>query len=131
MDELTMTQPGSKVEMVREAARAAGEARGDAAHAVIATDDAGTILYWNAAAERLYGWRSAEALGRNVVDVTPAMMSQGEAGDIMHRLVGGKPWAGEFTVRSRDGTPMIVHVSDTPIVHDGTVIGIVGVSHRR
>ena len=33
--------------------------------AVIATNLEGTILYWNRAAEQIYGWKSAEVLGRN------------------------------------------------------------------
>ena len=37
--------------------------------AVIATDVGGAIVYWNDAAEDLYGWRSDEVIGRNVVDV--------------------------------------------------------------
>src|SRR5258708_24493735 len=31
---------------------------------VVATDPGGTITYWNEAAERLFGWTAAEAVGR-------------------------------------------------------------------
>ena len=34
------------------------------AHAVIATDLEGTVLYWNRVAEELYGWSASEIVGR-------------------------------------------------------------------
>ena len=34
--------------------------------AVILTDAAGTITYWNQGACRTYGWEKSEALGQNV-----------------------------------------------------------------
>ena len=33
---------------------------------VIATDLEGNVLYWNRAAEEIYGWSSEEALGRSL-----------------------------------------------------------------
>jgi PAS domain S-box-containing protein len=101
---------------------------GDAA--VIATDNTGTILYWNSSAESLFGWRSEEAVDRNIVDVTPGQQSAAEAEHIMHELLAGKPWSGIFLVRHRDGTPILVHVEDVPVLVDGTVVGIVGVSRH-
>lgn len=96
--------------------------------AVIATDNTGTILYWNAPAESLLGWRSEEVVDRNVVDVTRGQQSAAEAERIMHELLAGKPWSGTFLVRHRDGTPIVVQVTDVPVHVDGTVVGIVGVS---
>ncbi len=42
------------------------------AQAVIATDPQGKIIYWNGAAERLYGWLPDEVMGRSVVEITPS-----------------------------------------------------------
>lgn len=39
--------------------------------AVVVADAAGTITYWNAAAERLFGWSAAEATGRNLDLIVP------------------------------------------------------------
>src|SRR5918992_5815208 len=51
--------------------------------AVIATDLEGRITYWNHFAERLYGWPAAEALGRDILEVTPAETSGAQASEVM------------------------------------------------
>ncbi|MBA3804191.1 MAG: PAS domain S-box protein [Acidobacteria bacterium] len=97
--------------------------------AVIATDLSGTIKYWNRFAESLYGWPAAEAVGRNVMDITPASTTQEQAAQIMSQLQAGRSWAGEFIVRRRDGTIFPALITDTPINdEDGKIVGIVGVS---
>lgn len=96
--------------------------------AVIATAADGTIAYWNPAAEALYGWRSAEAVGRNIVQVTPALQSRETAQEIMLTLQAGRPWAGEFLVRRRDGAPFAAFVADTPVTlspdRAGVIVGL-------
>lgn len=103
----------------------------DGPHALIATDIDGVILYWNDGAESLYGWKSSEVIGRSVLDVTPASTSQREAEEIMRTLVRGGSWTGEFLVRHKDGTPVKVTVSDRPVLREGKLIGIVGISRRQ
>ena len=99
--------------------------------AIIATDVGGAIVYWNDAAEDLYGWRSDEVIGRNVVDVMPTMSSSEEAFQIMEKLRAGEEWHGNFIVRRRDGSPVLADVRDVPVMDEPRmVIGIVGVSHR-
>ncbi|HET9590272.1 MAG TPA: PAS domain S-box protein, partial [Anaerolineales bacterium] len=44
--------------------------------AAIATDLVGRVIYWNPAAERLYGWSTSEALGRLITELTPAEQSE-------------------------------------------------------
>jgi PAS domain S-box-containing protein len=97
--------------------------------AVIATDNDGTITYWNRHAEKLYGWSAADAVGRNILEVTPAETSSAQAAEIMSRLTSGETWTGEFDVRRRDGSAFPALVTDTPI-HDeaGRLVGIVGIS---
>ena len=106
----------------------AAQAAEDGRSCVIATDTSGTILYWNEHAERTFGWTQDEALSRNIVDVTPTMHSTTEAERIMHELNRGRSWSGRFLVRHRDGTPIVIAVTDVPVVHDDVVVGIVGVS---
>ena len=97
--------------------------------AIIASDIKGNIIYWNQAAEQLYGWSEAEVLGRNIVDVTPAETSKEQAVKILNKLIAGESWSGEFIAKRRDGTPFAAIVTDTPITNDkGEIIGIIGVS---
>lgn len=41
------------------------------ADAVVVADNAGTIVYWNAAAQRLFGWTESEAIGRSLDLIVP------------------------------------------------------------
>ncbi len=95
----------------------------------IATTAAGVVVDWNESAERLYGWNRTDAVGRNIVDVTPATLSRHEAEEIMQSLGSGQIWSGEFPVRTRAGDTFIASVTDVPIVDEGEhVVGVVGVS---
>jgi PAS domain S-box-containing protein len=97
--------------------------------AVVATDLQGTIKSWNRFAETLYGWSASEALGNNILDLLPAMVSKERAQEIMSTLRDGESWSGEFLVRRRDGSNFPAMVTDTPIYSDeGAIIGVVGVS---
>lgn len=46
----------------------------DLADAVIVADPDGVIRYWNDAAMRLFGWSSAEAIGRDLDIIIPARL---------------------------------------------------------
>jgi PAS domain S-box-containing protein len=97
--------------------------------AVIATDVGGIVIYWNSAAERLYGWTSQEAMGQPIVELTPAPQSVEEATLIFAELAAGRSWSGEFVVRHRDGRAFPVHVTDTPVFGaNGTLQAIIGIS---
>jgi PAS domain S-box-containing protein len=99
--------------------------------AVIATDADGVVIYWGRGAERLYGWTGHEALGRNVVDLTPTELSRADAEQIMRTLSSGKSWSGEFLVRAKDGSRFMVQVTDMPVRdRAGRLIGIIGSSQR-
>lgn len=99
-------------------------------NAVIATDMQGQVTYWNPAAEKLYGWSAEEALGRQIVELTPAEQTREQAQEIMAQLAQGKPWSGEFTVRRKDGSEFPAFVFDTPIVDEGgNLTGVIGVSN--
>ena len=83
--------------------------------AVIATGLDGTITYWNRAAEALYGWSAAEALGRSAALIVPTSLTQPEAAEIMAAIRAGASWSGEYMMQHRDGRVFPVLVSDVPI----------------
>jgi PAS domain S-box-containing protein len=97
--------------------------------AVIGTTLDGTIVYWNAGAELLYGWPAGEVLGRDVLDVTPSDLSAAQGEGIMTALQNGHTWTGEFNARTRSGRSVMVHVRDVPVRNwNGDLIGIIGIS---
>ncbi len=96
--------------------------------AVITTDPEGVVVYWNPAAEELYGWTAEEALGRNIESLSVPDVEKEVAEGIMAALRDGVPWSGGFTVRRKDGTMFPALVTDAGVYRDGVLIGIVGVS---
>jgi PAS domain S-box-containing protein len=96
--------------------------------AVIATDLDGKILYWNSFAETLYGWKAEEAVGANIMEITPADATRQQSKEIMLLLKSGKSWAGELLVRRKDGSIFPAMITDSPIIDQGELIGVVGVS---
>lgn len=98
--------------------------------AVVATDLQGKVIYWNNAAKEIYGWSSAEAMGQNIVDLTPAEQSEEQAYEIMKKLSEGNSWSGEFLVKRKDGSIFPAYVTDAPIIDpDGKLTGIIGISN--
>ncbi|CUR59839.1 conserved hypothetical protein [metagenome] len=97
-------------------------------HAVIATDVQGTVLFWNGAAEQLYGWPATAAVGRDITEVTVPTVSRQVAAEIMAALRDGRPWSGGFPVQRRGGEVLHALVTDSGVYRDGELIGIVGAS---
>jgi PAS domain S-box-containing protein len=97
--------------------------------AVVATDADGVVRYWNRAAQRLYGWAAAEAVGRPIGELIVPGATQSFAAEIMAVLRSGGTWSGGFLVRRRDGTTFPALVTDSGVYDDsGQLIGMVGVS---
>jgi PAS domain S-box-containing protein len=97
--------------------------------AIIITDMAGTIRYWNPFAEELYGWSSQEVLGRKIMEITVSAETEPEASAHMASLNSGTSWTGEFQVRCRNGMQRTALVTLSPIFDEtGVVTSIVGVS---
>ncbi len=97
--------------------------------AVIATDLQGTVIYWNSAAEKIYGWPAAEAMGKSIVELTPVQESKALEADILEELEKGNFWSGEFLVQRRNGGSFPAFVTYSPIYDkQGKLTGIIGVS---
>lgn len=101
---------------------------GRAGAAIIATTPGGEVIYWSPRAARLYGWAVEEALGCNIIDLTPALQSRPEAEAIMGRLREGQSWEGEIVLRNKRGTPFSAYVCNLPVGllsdGDGAIVGV-------
>jgi two-component system, cell cycle sensor histidine kinase and response regulator CckA len=97
--------------------------------AVIATDTAGRIEYWNHRAEEMFGWAAYEVLGRDIIAVTVPADHRQVATALFERVLAGETWSGEFEAWRSDGNTVHAFVTDSPIYdQEGRVIGVVGVS---
>ncbi len=92
--------------------------------AIIAKSLDGTITAWNPGAERMYGYPATEAIGRNVSMIMPPDEAA-ELPDIRDRLGRGQPIVERAARRvRRDGTPVDVSVTMSPIRDEtGVVVG--------
>jgi len=97
--------------------------------AVVVTDLDGRILYWGCGAERLYGYSSAEVLGRPYRDYAGAVDTI-DAAAFKREILEKGGWHGENLQRRKDGTTFWsdVHIS---ILRDAEQrpIGFIGIDH--
>lgn len=93
--------------------------------AIIGKDPTGRITYWNAAAERLFGYAAAEATGQSISLIIPPERA-GEERSILERLGRGEHLAHFETERlTKDGRIIPVSLTLSPIFGpQGQVIGI-------
>ncbi|MEA5361765.1 EAL domain-containing protein [Amycolatopsis sp., V23-08] len=90
--------------------------------ALIATTGEGVVTSWNPAAETVYGWTAAEAVGRRASELVgapldlPALRRRGGVAEALHR--------------GRDGAPLTVRVSAAEM-NDGWVLVCADETARR
>ena len=109
----------------------AEEARAKLAAIVESSDDAiigknldGTIISWNTGAERLLGYRAGEIIGQSITRIIPPD-GHAEEAKILERLQRGERIGHFETVHiAKDGRPIDVSLSASPIRDmDGIIIG--------
>lgn len=96
--------------------------------AVFANDVDGRILYWNRAAEHLFGWPAEEALGASVSALLGAEQTREPPLD---RDNGGprpeRP-SGDYRVRRKDGSNALVRMVTSPLLgDDGHLEGFIAI----
>jgi PAS domain S-box-containing protein len=103
--------------------------------AIIATTLEGIVVTWNAAAERLYGYSSAEIVGKDISLLVPAGRRQNDIPEnhqnMAQQLRSGEPVEAYETIRVRkDGRRVDVEVSISPIRDAaGGVLGASFIAH--
>jgi PAS domain S-box-containing protein len=96
--------------------------------AVTASTPDGTVVYVNAAAERLFGWRATDVIGRDSRDVFPSPEDAKTGARVLSLLREGKGYSGRYRLARRDGSEFTAHLTSAPAVGaDGAIVGFVGV----
>jgi two-component system cell cycle sensor histidine kinase/response regulator CckA len=92
--------------------------------AIISKSLDGTVLTWNAAAERMYGYSAADLVGHSIYRLIPRELRQEEE-RILQQVSRGEHVAHYETVRSRkDGTLVNISLTLSPIRDEnGIIIG--------
>jgi PAS domain S-box-containing protein len=87
--------------------------------AIIATDPTHRIAYWNASAERLYGWTSAEVFGRLLMELglgyDPERFKAAR-----EKLLATGEWRGGFRLRKKTGEPVQVETTWSLVLDDNS-----------
>ncbi|MEP7193649.1 MAG: bifunctional diguanylate cyclase/phosphodiesterase [Actinomycetota bacterium] len=85
----------------------------------------GIISTWNPAAEKMYGYSSAEIIGRSIDLLTPADLTA-EVAVLTQQIKGGSQLDHVETIRvRRDGSRFPVSLSNSPIYEPGgTIVGV-------
>ena len=94
--------------------------------AVIGRDLGGTIISWNPATERLYGYRAAEAIGRRLLEIFPPERISEEMALLRGAAERGQSIGPFETERvTKDGRRLTVELTASPIRDlSGTVVGV-------
>jgi diguanylate cyclase (GGDEF)-like protein/PAS domain S-box-containing protein len=92
--------------------------------AIYTTDHDGLVNFWNDAAERIFGYKREEAIGRRAPFITDAKRE--EAARLRARVLGGETLTGlELERRRADGTDIVINGSAAPLRDEtGAVRGL-------
>ncbi len=78
-----------------------------ATDAILVRDLDNQILFWNKGAERLYGWKALEAVGKNVLDLLDGEQ-QAKLKKVQKILLQNGEWQGELHQLTKDDKEVIV-----------------------
>ena len=97
--------------------------------AIVVLDSSDRIVFWNGAAERLYGWTRSEATGKTPVELGIQPHASSLPPGFRNRIDGGQRWEGLLNAAVRTGSPVTVFTTIAPL-HDanGTHVGSIAVA---
>ena len=95
---------------IREQAEMLNQAR----EAIFITDLGGRVIYWNAGAERLFGWPADEVLGLTSEEIFESSVAANIQAASEETLAKGE-WSGELRMQNRHRQPLIMESRQTLI----------------
>jgi PAS domain S-box-containing protein len=99
--------------------------------AVIATDTNYNILSWNEAAERLYGWKQEEVVGKFVDDILFTEFFSTTGLEASEQLLSRGYWKGKVIQKRKDGIPLTIQAS-VSVIKDasGKMVGAIAANRE-
>ena len=103
------------------------------ADAVMLADVHGTIVFWNGAAERLFGWTAAEAVGQTLDLIVPERLRKRHWEGWQRVMATGETKYGESLLevpaQNREGRPMSIAFTVSLLTEPGSgnVVGVAAV----
>lgn len=93
--------------------------------AIVVVDLNRVIVFWNRAAEAMFGWRAEEVLGKVSTEVLVRRENANRSAVLKATLNGG--WSGDVEIARRDGTQVCVFVTNRPVFDaEDRLIAVVG-----
>ena len=100
------------------------------ADAAFSTDMEYNIGSWNPAAERMYGWKASEVIGKPAGEILRPQYISRPLEQVVQTLLETGEWREEVIHHRRDGTPFPVLASAAQIKNEtGKAIGYVAINH--
>ncbi|GJR45982.1 PAC motif-containing protein [Tanacetum coccineum] len=99
-------------------------------HAIHVYDRELKIIFWNRAAENLYGYTVAEVCGKNPTDLLVEAKVAMYSNFVLKRTVDGESWSGSrFPVKNKRGERFVVSGTNTPLRNENRrLIGAICIS---
>lgn len=97
--------------------------------AVIGSDENSIIRFWNQGAERMFGWKAGEALGRSGREILRSEFINTGRETVSKILAEQGRWRGEAILYRKDGSQVIMEVSSITLRDaNGVITGYVSVN---
>jgi PAS domain S-box-containing protein len=112
-----------------ERTRLQGEILRHMAEAVVVSGPETQILFWNEAAERIYGWSAAEAVGASARDLLHPELTDERLEEIGRQLRDTGHWHGDVRHHRRDGSIVDIEADATGYVAPSGERLLVTVNH--
>ena len=84
--------------------------------AVVGADTEFRVVYWNRAAEDMFGWSPDEVLDRNILEATGTELDPDRGLELLEQLKAGAAFSEEVWMGARDGRRFPVLASVTPMM---------------
>ena len=99
--------------------------------AVISADKDLRVASWNQGAEKIYGWKAEEVIGRDAATLFQTVYPDGPAppAQLHARFQESGQWVGEAIHTGKDGRKIDVFISSSPLLDEsGQMIGAVAIN---